>query len=59
MDPGGLKSEADYDQALREIEVYFDGEPEPGTAVADRFNELAALIARYEDRHWPIHKPAD
>ena len=52
-----LHNEADYDWALREIERYFDKEPEPGSAAADRFDVLAALIAAYEDAHWSVAAP--
>jgi HTH-type transcriptional regulator / antitoxin HigA len=33
-----LRTEADYDAALDEIERYFDKEPKPGTPEADRFD---------------------
>lgn len=49
-----LKTEADYDWALVEIEHYFDHLPEPGTAEADRFDVLTDLVNAYEARHWPI-----
>lgn len=49
-----IRSEADYDIALRDIATYFEREPEPGSAAADRFDILAALIKAYEDEHWPI-----
>lgn len=52
-----LKSEADYDWALAEIERYFDREPEPGTPEAERFEVLADLIEAYEARHWAISSP--
>jgi HTH-type transcriptional regulator/antitoxin HigA len=57
MDIRPLRSEADYDWALAEIESYFEREPAPGTLAADRFDVLAALIAEYEARHWPIEPP--
>ena len=57
MDIRPLRSEADYDWALVEIEAYFRREPAPGTPQADRFDVLAALIAEYERRHWPIDPP--
>jgi HTH-type transcriptional regulator / antitoxin HigA len=57
MDIRPLRSEADYNWALAEIEPYFEHEPAPGTAAADRFDVLAALIAEYEARHWPIEPP--
>jgi HTH-type transcriptional regulator / antitoxin HigA len=57
MDIRPLRNEADYDWALAEIAPYFEAEPVPGTAAADRFDVLAALIAEYEARHWPIEAP--
>ena len=52
-----LHTEADYDAALAEIESYFDKEPKPGTAKADRFDLLALVIEDYERKHWPIEPP--
>jgi HTH-type transcriptional regulator/antitoxin HigA len=53
-----LRTEADYDEALREIEVFFEREPAKDTAEADRFDMLALLIEDYERRHWPV-EPAE
>ena len=52
-----LRSEADYDAALKEIEQYFENEPKPGTLEADRFDLLALIIEDYERRRWPIEPP--
>ncbi len=52
-----LRSEADYDAALDEIERYFDNEPKPGTPDADRFDLLALVIEDYERKRWPIDPP--
>jgi HTH-type transcriptional regulator/antitoxin HigA len=52
-----LRSEADYDAALAEIERYFDNEPRVGTPQADRFDMLALVIEDYERKHWPIDPP--
>jgi HTH-type transcriptional regulator/antitoxin HigA len=52
-----LRSEADYEAALAEIENYFDKEPKPGTPPADRFDLLALVIEDYEAKHWPIDPP--
>lgn len=52
-----LRSEADYDAALNEIERYFEKEPKPGTPEADRFDLLALIIEDYERRRWPIEAP--
>ena len=52
-----LRTEADYDEALEEIERYFENEPKPGTPVADRFDLLALIIEDYERKRWPIEPP--
>ena len=52
-----LRTEADYDRALAEIEPFFANEPEPGTPQADAFDLLALVIEDYERRHWPIDPP--
>jgi HTH-type transcriptional regulator/antitoxin HigA len=57
MEVRPIRTEADYDAALKEIEHYFENEPEPGTVEADRFDVLAALIGAYEQVHWPIAAP--
>jgi HTH-type transcriptional regulator/antitoxin HigA len=52
-----LRSEADYEAALDEIERYFEREPKPGTPEADRFDLLALVIEDYERKRWPIEPP--
>jgi len=52
-----LRSEADYEAALDEIERYFDRAPRPGTGEADRFDLLALVVEDYEKKHWPIDPP--
>jgi HTH-type transcriptional regulator/antitoxin HigA len=52
-----LRSEAEYEAALAAIEKYFDKEPKPGTAAADRFDLLALVIEEYEAKHWPVDPP--
>lgn len=52
-----LRSEADYDAALKEIERYFENEPRAGTLEADRFDLLALIIDDYERKRWPIEPP--
>lgn len=49
-----IKSEADYDWALAELEAYFDHLPEPGSEAADRFDVLTDLVTAYEARHHAI-----
>lgn len=57
MDIRAIKTEADYDWALQEIEQYFDHEPAPNTPEAERFDVLATLVEAYEASHWPIDLP--
>jgi HTH-type transcriptional regulator / antitoxin HigA len=57
MDMRAIRTEADYDWALAEIEPYFERQPEPGSPEADRFDVLAALVKVYEDQHHPIEAP--
>jgi HTH-type transcriptional regulator / antitoxin HigA len=52
-----IRSEADYDAALEEIERYFENEPKPGSPEADRFDLLALIIEDYERERWPIEPP--
>src|SRR2546422_2908697 len=52
-----IRTEAEYDEALEEIERYFENEPKPGTGEADRFDLLALIIEDYERKHWPIDPP--
>jgi HTH-type transcriptional regulator/antitoxin HigA len=52
-----LRSEADYEAALADIEQYFEKEPKVGTPEADRFDLLALVIEDYEKKHWPIDPP--
>ena len=54
MDVRPLRSEQDYDWAIREITRYFEVEPEFGAADGDRFEVLATLIKAYEDEHFAI-----
>jgi HTH-type transcriptional regulator/antitoxin HigA len=50
-----IRTEADYDEALQEIEVLFDVEPD--TPEADRLDVLVALVEAYEARHHAIPAP--
>lgn len=50
-----IKTEADYETALAEIEVLF--EAEPGTPDGDRLEVLTTLVEAYEDEHYAIPSP--
>ncbi|MBX3573030.1 MAG: XRE family transcriptional regulator [Mesorhizobium sp.] len=57
MDIRPIHTEADLQWALREVEPYFDKEPQRGTPEGDRFEVLLTLIEAYEDKHYPIGIP--
>lgn len=50
-----LKTETDYDAALREIERLFDAAP--NTPEGDRLEVLTTLVEAYEAQHEPIPEP--
>ena len=50
-----IKTEADYQAALQEIDQLFDAEP--GTEAGDHLEVLAALVEDYEERVYPIPNP--
>lgn len=52
-----IRSEADYEAVLKEIEVL--AESKPGTPEADRMDVLVTLVEAYEARHFPIPEPDD
>jgi HTH-type transcriptional regulator/antitoxin HigA len=54
MDIRAIHTEADYEWAIKEIERYFDEQPEPGTPEGDRFEVLATLVEAYEGERFPI-----
>ncbi|MFQ4134972.1 helix-turn-helix domain-containing protein [Nodosilinea sp. PGN35] len=55
MDLRPIKTEADYQDALQEIELLFDAAP--GTAEADRLDVLSTLVDAYENVHFPVELP--
>ncbi|AWC21642.1 putative transcription regulator containing HTH domain protein [Aminobacter sp. MSH1] len=52
-----IRSDEDLQWAVAEIAQYFEHEPEPGSADAERFDVLSTLIEAYEDKHYPIEMP--
>ncbi|WP_426313860.1 helix-turn-helix domain-containing protein [Methylobacterium fujisawaense] len=54
MDVRPLRTEADYQWAIQQIEAYFDDQPAVGSPDGDRFDVLATLIEAYENRHHSI-----
>lgn len=50
-----IKTEADYEAALKKIERLFDAAP--GTPAGDRLEVLVTLVEAYEDKHYAIPDP--
>jgi len=50
-----IKTEADYEQMLEEIETLFDAEPE--TPAGDKLEVLVTLVEAYEAKHYDIPPP--
>ena len=57
MDIRPIKTDVDYEAALREIEGLFDSQP--GTPEGDRLEVLVTLVEAYENKHFPIPLPDD
>ncbi|OGN78691.1 MAG: DNA-binding protein [Chloroflexi bacterium GWB2_54_36] len=52
-----IRSEADYQAALKEIKNLM--ESQPGTPEGDRMEVLVTLVEAYEAKHFPIPEPDD
>ncbi len=50
-----IKTEADYQEALKEIERLFDAAP--GTREGDRLDVLTTLVEAYEEKRFPVPLP--
>ena len=50
-----LKTEKDYNQALKRLEILFDSPAD--TPEGDEADILGLLIEKYEDEHYPIEAP--
>jgi HTH-type transcriptional regulator/antitoxin HigA len=50
-----IKTDADYDAALKEIEALFDATP--NTPNGDRLEILTTLVEAYEEQHYAIPAP--
>ena len=57
MDIKPIRTQADYEAALKEVENLFNAIP--GTHEADKLDVLVTLIEVYEAKHYPIAEPDD
>ncbi|MDP1901542.1 MAG: transcriptional regulator [Rubrivivax sp.] len=52
-----IRTEADYEVALKLVEPYFESDPEPDSDAGAHFEALITLIEAYEAKHYPIDPP--
>jgi HTH-type transcriptional regulator/antitoxin HigA len=52
--PHILRSEAEYDAAIIEIERLLDEDPQAGSEGYERLEFLSLLVEHYEDEHYPM-----
>ncbi len=57
MDIKPIKTEADYNMALKEVERLMEMDLTPDTPEGDRFEVLVTLVEAYEAKHHPIGLP--
>lgn len=57
MDIKPIRTEADYQASLKEIDRLI--ESQPGTPEGDRLDVLVTLVVEYETIHFPIPEPDD
>jgi HTH-type transcriptional regulator/antitoxin HigA len=55
MDIKPIKTKADYQAALKEIEILMDAKPR--TPRGDRLEVLVTLVEAYEAKHYPLDLP--
>jgi hypothetical protein len=55
MDIKPIRTNADYEQVLREVERLLDAKA--GTPEDERLDALATLVDAYENEHFPIDAP--
>ena len=52
-----IRTEHDYQNALRLVAPYFDNEPELDSDAGAHFEAMVTLIEAYEAKHYPIAPP--
>lgn len=57
MEAQVIKTDAQYEAVMAEVEKLVGLDPTPGTLEADRLELLSLLVKDYEVRHFPISKP--
>jgi HTH-type transcriptional regulator/antitoxin HigA len=58
MDIHPIRTEADYEAALKAVSALVDADPAPDTPDGDQLDILSILIERYEAEHFPLNAPS-
>ncbi|WP_332060838.1 helix-turn-helix domain-containing protein [Bartonella sp. CB74] len=57
MDIKPIRTEKDYQEALKIVSAMFDNQPEINTPEFDKMEVLVLLIETYEAEHYPVSPP--
>ncbi|QNF35261.1 helix-turn-helix domain-containing protein [Adhaeribacter swui] len=52
-----IRTEHDYQEAIKHLDKLLDMNPEPGTELDDELEVLTTLVHAYEKVHYPIELP--
>ena len=52
-----IKTEDDYNEALKRVSDLMEADPDDGTPEGDELDILLVLVEKYEDVHWAIAEP--
>ncbi len=52
-----IKTDNEYEKALKDVEALIDLNPAPGTDEGDLLEHLTLLISNYEEDHFPLELP--
>jgi len=52
-----IKTDNDYEEALKRIDVLMDLDPIEGSVENDELELLVILVEKYEEKHWHIEEP--
>lgn len=58
MNIKSIRTEQEYEAALRAVEPMFENEPALNTPEGDYFEVMCLLIEDYEKKHYPIEPPS-
>jgi len=57
MQVKAIRTDADYREALRQVSILIDLDPEQDSADGERLDVMGTLVQAYEAAHYPIDPP--